>query len=501
MEKITILAPLTALEEISRATASDGTIQPDLLYIDSVLVSTGQNKNDDVFLPHEMWYARSTPVLKPVDWEHNTGKELEEGEAKRLIADNQIIGVMYNSFAALKDGTKITEEQAQASDFRIPPDFDIINQAVIYKYLFPKAAARIVKDAKAGKLFVSMEAWFSAYDYKVGNKIVARNQETAFLDKHLRRNGGDGSFAGQRVGRVLRNIVFGGIGIVSNPANADSVIQSLTNASVEDVNITNSAIASNIIGDLITSTREVTEVMANENNAVTATVVHEDGYKEVVTKLVKAELLAEAKTVEASEAKAQVEKLEASVNTLTDAFIKGGEYLSASLGSDAADKLSKTAAADFFKVLAELVTAKLTGLKNVEQELVTAKQKILALEVEKRNVARSSEITKLLAEFVSDEAYAKSRLEKMIKATESMDDAAFAAYLGETKELLSMATKKEQTSASAVEDEGITDTAILNNVTASASAPAGVDNVSPPVDMVERMKSLAADLLVANKRK
>ncbi len=499
MDKITVLAPLTAIETTARATANVGTIQPDLLYVDSVLVSTGQNKNDDVFLPTEMWTARATPILKPVDWEHNTGKELEEGDNKRVVADNQIIGVMYNSYAALKDGTKISDEQALATDFRVPNDFDIINQAVIYKYLFPKAAARIVKDAKAGKLFVSMEAWFSGYDYKVGSKIVARNQETAFLDRHLRANGGDGTFAGQKVGRVLRNITFGGVGIVSNPANADSVIQSFTNASAEDVEITNSAIASNVIGDIHT---EVTEIMANENKAVETSLVPDEGYKEVVAKLVKAELLAETKSAEVAEAKSEIEKLSASVNTLTEAFAKGGEQLSGALGTEVAGKLAKTPAADFFKVLAELVAAKLDAGKIVEQELASAKQKIVALEVEKRNVARSSEISKLLAEFVTDQAFAKARLEKMIKASESMDDAAFASYLAETKELLSMATKREPVVASTpvVEDEGITDTSVLNSVTASAVAPAGTENVAPPVDLVERMKSLANDLLTANKR-
>lgn len=501
MEKTQILAPLIAFESVSHAKASTGTIQPDLLYVDSVLVSTGQNKNDDVFLPGEMWSARATPILKPVDWEHNTGKEMDSEDGKRVVADNQIIGVMYNSFAAHKDGTKITEAQAQAADFNVPQDFDIINQAVIYKYLFPKAAARIVKDAKAGKLFVSMEAWFSGYDYKVGNKIVARNQETAFLDRHLRANGGDGTFAGQRVGRVLRNITFGGVGIVSNPANADSVIQSFTNASAEDVEMTNSAIASNIIGDVFTSNLEVKEIMANENNVAATSIVPEEGYKEVVTKLVKAELLAETKTAEAAEAKSQVEKLEAAVNTLTEAFIKGGEQLSDILGAEAAGKLAKTAATDFFKVLADVVGAKLGAIKGIEQELASAKQKIVALEVEKRNVVRSAEISKLLAEFVADQAFAKSRLEKMVKASEPMDDAAFAAYLAETRELLSMASKKEPVVASApVADEGVTDVAVLENVTASAAAPAGTDNATPPVDLVERMKSLANDLLTANKR-
>ena len=39
--------------------------QLDLYYLQSILVSTGWNKNDDVFDPQELWSARSTPEDKP----------------------------------------------------------------------------------------------------------------------------------------------------------------------------------------------------------------------------------------------------------------------------------------------------------------------------------------------------------------------------------------------------------------------------------------------------
>ena len=45
--------------------------QLDLYYLQSILVSTGWNKNDDVFDPQELWSARSTPEDKPFNFMHN----------------------------------------------------------------------------------------------------------------------------------------------------------------------------------------------------------------------------------------------------------------------------------------------------------------------------------------------------------------------------------------------------------------------------------------------
>ena len=109
--------------------------QPDLLFMRSILVSTGENKNDDVFLPEEMWNARSTPILKPVDWEHNTGRELTAAERlenpKKVVVDNQTIGVMYNAYAIDENGEIIDEAKASASDFEVPKKFHIVDEAVI----------------------------------------------------------------------------------------------------------------------------------------------------------------------------------------------------------------------------------------------------------------------------------------------------------------------------------------------------------------------------------
>jgi hypothetical protein len=76
-----------------------------------------------------------------------------------------------------------------------------------------------------------MECLFPAFDYAMispdGEKsILERNEASAFLTKHLRAYGGEGEYNNYRVGRMLRNLSFSGKGLVSNPANPESLILS-----------------------------------------------------------------------------------------------------------------------------------------------------------------------------------------------------------------------------------------------------------------------------------
>ena len=75
-----------------------------------------------------------------------------------------------------------------------------------------------------------MECFFTGFDYglidqKTGDyKVLSRNNDTAYLSKHLRAYGGTGEHEGYKIGRVLRNITFSGKGFVDRPANPDSII-------------------------------------------------------------------------------------------------------------------------------------------------------------------------------------------------------------------------------------------------------------------------------------
>jgi hypothetical protein len=207
----TLEAPDTLQEAEDRQYVDE---QPDLLKIDSILVSTGMNANDDVFLASELLPARNTAKHKPLNVEHS---------------DARIIGHMTNSYISTKEGNRIPEAEILEDPLVVPKSFDVASESVMYAAVFPDEARKIRELAQTGELFVSVEAWFSDYDYIVGNRIVERNSVTAaYLEQILRINGGDGLVDNQKVGRVLRDLIIAGIGLVKTPANKDSVIKSVS---------------------------------------------------------------------------------------------------------------------------------------------------------------------------------------------------------------------------------------------------------------------------------
>jgi len=195
--------------------------QIDLHYIKTLMVSTGWNKNDDVFDSAEMWAARHSPEDKPFNFEHNQA---------------DIIGHITGSQAVDVELKPIPETTPVAE---LPNPYHIVTTAVLYKiWEDPERQARmdrLTAEIARGGWFVSMEALFHGFDYSVktakGRRTVARNEKTAFLTKHLRAYGGDGTYEGAQIGRVLRKIVFSGKGLVKKPANPDSVILETANAS------------------------------------------------------------------------------------------------------------------------------------------------------------------------------------------------------------------------------------------------------------------------------
>ena len=185
--------------------------QIDLYYIKSILVSTGWNKNDDVFDNQSTWAARDTPEDKQFNFMHN---------------ENDIIGHITGSYVVDKEGNKIEAEEA-------PPEFDIVTEAVLYNsWTDPENRDRmqqIIAEMEEGKWFVSMECLFAGFDYALldegGNgKVLARNEDSSFLTKHLRAYGGSGEYENYKIGRSLREISFSGKGLVSKPANPRSII-------------------------------------------------------------------------------------------------------------------------------------------------------------------------------------------------------------------------------------------------------------------------------------
>ena len=196
---------------ITLASISDRPVQADLYYLNSILVSAGWNKNDDVFDVADLWAARETPVDKPFNYMHD---------------ETDIIGHMISSAAMGEDGAIINEVP-------LPDKMDLVTSAVIYKtWGDPDQSIRVndlIAKIDEGQLAVSMECVFRNFDYAVvepdgSQKVIARDENSAFLTKHLRAYGGNGTYEGYKIGRLLRDLYFSGKGLVDKPANPRSVI-------------------------------------------------------------------------------------------------------------------------------------------------------------------------------------------------------------------------------------------------------------------------------------
>ena len=188
----------------------------DLYYVQSILVSSSWNKNDDIFDKKEVWIAKNTPEDKPTNLEHD---------------ENIIIGHITSNWPITEEGILI-DENTEVED--LPEKYHILTGSVIYKsFTNPELKDRsekLIAEIQDGTKYVSMECFFKGFDYGLIEKntgtykILSRNNETAYLSKYLRSYGGLGEHENYKIGRVLRNITFSGKGFVDRPANQDSII-------------------------------------------------------------------------------------------------------------------------------------------------------------------------------------------------------------------------------------------------------------------------------------
>jgi hypothetical protein len=206
--------------------------------------------------------------------------------------ENDIIGHITGSYVLTKDG------KALADDAEAPQEFDIITQAVLYNSWTGDEnrdrMGKIIAEIQDGKWYVSMECLFSGFDYALINekgvaKVLARDEGSSFLTKHLRAYGGSGEYEGYKLGRALSNISFSGKGLVSKPANPRSVI--LRDSSTANINVDHNSKLS--IGELQMSdvlTEQLAEVKAQleaakaENEAIKVK-IEEAKDKEFATKV------------------------------------------------------------------------------------------------------------------------------------------------------------------------------------------------------------------------
>ena len=202
-----------AFDNLSISTAAMD--DKDIYHVYSILVTTSWNKNDDVFDKAEVWAAQNTPKYKPANLEHD---------------ERQIVGGIVDNWSVDKN-MKVIDKDIESAG--LPDYYHILVASVIYRQwqdpAYKSRAEHLIQEIEAGDKFVSMECLFNGFDYAVvdpggSRHILARNEETAFLTKHLRAYGGKGGYEDHKIGRLLRNIVFSGKGFVNKPANPDSII-------------------------------------------------------------------------------------------------------------------------------------------------------------------------------------------------------------------------------------------------------------------------------------
>jgi len=306
----------------SLASINDG----DLYYLQSILVTTSWNKNDDIFDKEEVWAARNSPEDKPTNLEHD---------------ESTIIGHITSNWPITENGELISEE-TPASE--LPAKYHILTGSVIYKgFSIPELQERthkLISEIEEGTKYVSMECLFTGFDYGLVNKstgeykVLARNEETAFLTKYLRAYGGVGEHQDYKIGRVLRNINFSGKGFVDKPANPDSIILSNNlvtkanenfsnekNTVLQDMGVSNKV--SNLNAENITMNSEDTTatVQASDCSEAHAQIV------ELQNKVVALEAEVNTKTESANTTFASLEDLKKQNEDLIQANEKLGQDL------------------------------------------------------------------------------------------------------------------------------------------------------------------------------
>lgn len=427
--------------------------QVDLYYLKSILVSTGWNKNDDVFNPFETWAARSTPEDKQFNFMHN---------------ENDIIGHITGSYVVDKNGNRV-EDDTQ------PTDFDIITEAVLYNsWTNPENRDRmnqIIAEIEDGKWFVSMECLFSGFDYALINnegqaKLLERNEGSAFLTKHLRAYGGTGEYEGYKIGRSLRDISFSGKGLVSKPANPRSVI--LESSRAFSLSSNYDILTSFPKGDYDMSDTNLLEKQLSELQSELASAKEEN-------KVLRAEI-AEAASKETLES---ISKLEASVGEKEETI----KALEASLSEKEA-------------AYQELFTA----LEAKEAEMKDKMEELKKMKKEKSRMTRK-------ASFI-DLGFSEEEAEESIASYEDLDDTTFETIIlamqkmdkkkgmmkKEDEEKMKMKPKAEESEAeeAAAEEEA---EAALENVETTEAA---LVDASDETDELQATRASVAEWLENN---
>ena len=336
----------------------------------SILVSTAWNKNDDVFNSQEVWAARETPKYKPANLEHD---------------EKQIVGGIIGSWP-VDANFSLVDDSVSAND--LPGLYHLLVSSVIYRqWQDPEYQARaedLIAKIENGEMFVSMECVFRGFDYAVvtpsnENHIIARNEETSFLTKHLRSYGGNGDYQDHKVGRLLRNITFSGKGFVERPANPDSIIFDSNHI----FNFSNASVAKNLFSDtdgvFVSVEEELFSSKEKQENLNMSTDILNSQIAELKQAL--ADVQAENKELTEKLSKANVAGWDKQISELTETVDALGEALQ-KVNEDLEAEASKSEELEATLTAETEARTKAEGLiQSMEQEKAKAERMAALIEV------------------------------------------------------------------------------------------------------------------------
>ena len=394
----------------------------DLYYVQSILVSSSWNRNDDVFDRAEVWAARKTPEDKPTNLEHD---------------ENTIIGHITSNWPIDSEGKAIADD---IGIDELPEKFHIVTGSVIYKAFsspeLKERAQKLIAEIEDGTKYVSMECYFKGFDYGLTDKVsgeykvLARNDSTAYLTKYLRAYGGHGEHDNYKIGRVLRSITFSGKGFVDKPANPDSII--FNKRLIEDLldKKNDNLLKSGVIENKPTINTDMENIVMSENIEKQVAEIN-DKLDSVSVNC--ADQVAEAKAT-ASELEQTNQTLEATMkekDTMLEAKSEELESLAAKVEEDKAtmkkeeEEAKKKAKSELEEVVASKTELEET-LKAAQTSLEEANEVIAGYKMKEEEMAKKEKALKRKANLVEaglDDDAASAAVEQF----ESLDDEAFAS--------------------------------------------------------------------------
>ena len=451
--------------QLAKAIEAGNQDQMDLFYLRSILVSTGWNRNDDVFDPQELWNARTTPEDKPFNYMHD---------------EKDIIGHITGNTLVDFEGNEINENTAE-----IPSDFNILTTSVIYTAWSDteqkERMEKIVAEIEQGKWYVSMECLFPEFDYALTgpdgeSRVIKRAESSSFLTKHLRAYGGTGQYQNYKVGRLLRNLAFSGKGLVSKPANPRSIILdgtepfSESQASALDVSL----IKENDMSDVLN--QQIADLQKDLAEAKAAN----DSLQSELDSAKSAEL--EASVAELTE---KLAAAEAQVAELTEAMKNGEE---------------KT------KKMEEEVEAGKKYMAEMEKEVEAGKKYMAEMEEDYKAMKKKEEMMKRMASLLEiglTEETAASTVEDFA----DVDDATFDRVVATLQKAVPAAVAEEAPVVEAKVEEVVAaqeEVTLDEEVDSSEASEADLDAVEEPEaaiaevvveDEVESLRAVASEWL------